>query len=64
MKPIRIFYSDLSNKFYATSFYKEVKPGIVEITGKKYDVTQDIARIIVGRGVTFTEFKPTGEEQA
>ena len=57
MKPIRIFYSDLSHKFYASSAWKEVKPGIIEITGKKFDVTQDIASIIVEREVTFTESK-------
>ena len=55
MKSIRVFYSDLSGKFYATNAYKEVRPGIVEVTGQKFDVTQDIARIIVEKNVTFTE---------
>ncbi len=55
MKPIRVFYSDLSGKFYATSAWKEIKPGIVEVTGKKFDVTQDIASIIIEKDITFTE---------
>jgi hypothetical protein len=46
-KPIRVFYSTLSQRFYASNAYKEERPGIVTITGKKFDVTQDIARLIV-----------------
>lgn len=59
-KPIRVFWSELSNRFYATQAYREeVKPtddGIlrtVTITGAKYDVTQDIASAIDKYGVTF-----------
>ena len=52
-KPIRIFYSDITGIFYATRAYRETKPGIVEVTGEKFDVTQDIARIIVEKGVRF-----------
>lgn len=57
MKPIKVFWSPLSRKFYASRAYKEIKLGIVEITGQKFDVTQDIARIIVEQNVTFTERK-------
>ena len=52
-KPIRVFYSDLTGKFYATRAYKELPGGVIRITGEKFDVTQDIAGIIVHRGVTF-----------
>jgi hypothetical protein len=55
IKPIRVFWSPLSRKFYASRAYKEIKPGVVEITGEKFDVTQDIASAIVENGVTFTE---------
>lgn len=52
-KPIRVFYSVLSRRFYATRAYREVKPGVVEVTGEKYDVTNDIAGIITEHSVTF-----------
>ena len=58
MKPIKVFWSPLSHKFYASRAYKQVKPGVVEITGEKFDVTQDIAEQIVTHGITFTESKP------
>ena len=53
-KPIRVFYSDLSQRFYATRAYKEVKPGVVEVTGDKFDVTDDIARIVSIRNISFS----------
>jgi hypothetical protein len=52
-KPIRIFYSRLSGRFYATSAWKEVKPGIVEVTGNKTDVTDDIANLIIENSIKF-----------
>ena len=55
IKPIRVFWSPLSRRFYASRAYKEIKPGVVEITGDKFDVTQDIAAAIMENGVTFTE---------
>jgi hypothetical protein len=55
IKPIRVFWSPLSRRFYASRSYKEIKSGIVEITGEKFDVTQDIAAAIMENGVTFTE---------
>jgi hypothetical protein len=54
-KPIRVFWSPLSGKFYASQKYKDNGDGTVTITGKKYDVTQDIARIIIEEEVTFHE---------
>ena len=57
-KPIRMFYSDLSRKFYASSSYKIVKiegdREFVEITGQKDDVTQQIASLIDAHEITFT----------
>jgi hypothetical protein len=52
-KPIRVFWSELSNTFYAANRYKEHKDGIITITGKKHDVTQDIAAAIKKYGITF-----------
>ena len=54
-KPIRVFYSVLSERFYATRAWREVKPGLVEVTGEKWDVTNDIAGIIERHSVTFTK---------
>ena len=55
-KPIRIFYSELGGKFYASQHYKEEGKAVV-ITGQKHDVTQDIARAINHYGITFTPVK-------
>jgi len=40
-KKLRLFASPLSDRVYAVLAYKEVKPGVFEVTGKKYDVTED-----------------------
>lgn len=40
-KPIKVLWDESSNRFYASNRYK-IKDGIVTITGKKYDVTNDI----------------------
>lgn len=53
-KPIRIFYSRLTERFYATRAYREIKPGLVECTGERFDVTNDIAGIIKEYDVKFT----------
>lgn len=55
-KPIRIFYSELSRCFYASKHYKIKNVGnkeIITITGKKYDVTNDIGRAIVENEIVF-----------
>lgn len=52
-KPIRVFYSELSRRFYASRAYREERPGLVTITGEKFDVTNDIARLIEEHGITF-----------
>lgn len=45
-KPIRVFFGTLSNTFYATQHYRATDLGDgtarFEITGVKYDVTDDI----------------------
>jgi len=56
-KPIRVFYSKLSGRFYASRAYKQVKPGIVEITGQKFDVTDDIAEAVIDEKIVFTKVK-------
>jgi hypothetical protein len=56
-KPIRVFYSELSGRFYASAHYREEhgNNGLrVIITGKKYDVTDDIARAVVEHELEFT----------
>lgn len=58
-KPIRVFYSPLSGRFYATDRYREEpEKGRVVITGKKYDVTSDIGRAVTEHELEFT---PTPE---
>lgn len=52
-RPIRIFWSPLSRRFYASRAYKEVKPGVVTITGEQFDVTNEIAALIEKHGITF-----------
>jgi hypothetical protein len=54
-KPIRVFWSPLSRRFYATRAWREVQPGVVECTGERFDVTNDIAEIIEREEVTFTK---------
>ena len=53
-KPIRVFYSELSQRFYASSQYKE-QNGHVVITGQKYDVTNEIAAAILKHDLVFAE---------
>jgi hypothetical protein len=60
-KPIRIFWSPLSRRFYASRAYKQIKPGVVEITGEQFDVTQDIAHLILKHGIVFS---PISDEDA
>jgi hypothetical protein len=56
-KPIRVFYSELSRRFYATTAWKEIKPGVIEVTGEKFDVTNDIGYAAVKSNLEFTEDK-------
>ncbi len=52
-KPIKVFYSTLSNRFYASKAYRVETNGYVTITGDKFDVTDDIAGLIEKHGITF-----------
>ena len=53
-KPIKVFYSPFTERFYATRAYKR-KGDIFIITGEKYDVTDDIASSIEKHGLTFSK---------
>ena len=53
-KPIRVFYSPLSTRLYATSHYTISSEGLVTVTGERFDVTNDIGEIINRHCVTFT----------
>jgi hypothetical protein len=52
-KPIRVFFSPLSRRFYATRAYREEENGLIIVTGEKFDVTNDIAGLIEQHNVTF-----------
>jgi hypothetical protein len=57
-KPIRVFYSVLSQRFYATRAWKEVEQNgkrWIEVTGQQFDVTNDIAGLIAQHDIEFTE---------
>ena len=53
-KPIRVFYSTLGNRFYATRHYR-IEGATATITGEKFDVTDDIARAIHQHDLEFTK---------
>ena len=59
-KPIRVFYSTLSGRFFATAHYREARDHVV-ITGKKYDVTNDIGRAVCEHDIEFSP-KETNNE--
>lgn len=61
-KPIRVFYSTLSRRFYASAHWRvEGGRGVVVITGKKYDVTDDIASMVLKYDLEF-HLAEEGEE--
>lgn len=53
-KPIKVFWGELTNKFYATQYYKDLGGGRFEVTGQKFDVTDDIGQAIRHFGIEFT----------
>jgi len=59
-KPIRVFFSPLSRRFYASRAYRDEGGGNVTITGEKFDVTNDIAQLIEQHSVTFVKREPEG----
>jgi hypothetical protein len=60
-RPIRVFYSVLSQRFFATRAWKEVRPGLVECTGERFDVTDDVANLVKEHGI---DFKKREEQKA
>lgn len=54
-KPIRVFWSALTNRFYASQHYRQVRDDYIVITGQKFDVTDDIANAVIEREITFTK---------
>lgn len=56
-KPIRVFWSPLTRRFYATRAWRECKPGVIECTGERFDVTNDIAGIIEQEQIEFRVLK-------
>lgn len=58
MKPIRVFYSELSKRFYASRAYKVRQTKTHEritITGDKFDVTDEIAGAIIKHKLVFSK---------
>ena len=70
-KPIRIFYSTMTNRFYASSHYKIGQTLVdgrsqVVITGEKFDVTNQIGSLVEEHEIEFSRApappaNPTGE---
>jgi len=44
-KPIKVFYSELSGRFYASRHYRQ-EGNLTVITGEKFDVTSDIGYFV------------------
>lgn len=61
-KPIKVFYSSLSGRFYATQHYKKQGNGYV-ITGHKDDVTNDIGAAVTEHEIEFTLVTPKKKEE-
>lgn len=57
-RPIRVFYSELSGRFYASKHYRQ-DGKVVVITGRKYDVTDDIGAAVVEHEIEFTAIDMT-----
>lgn len=60
IKPIKVFYSPLSCRFYASQHYQFDAHSVL-ITGKKYDVTDDIAAAIFEHNIEFTRITPEAD---
>jgi hypothetical protein len=55
-KPIRVFWSELGKRFYASQHYK-TDGSRVTITGQKFDVTDDIAQAVIAHDLVFSVAK-------
>lgn len=53
-KPIRVFWSPLSKRFYASRAYRMAGTEVAIITGEKFDVTDDIASAVIENEIVFT----------
>lgn len=53
-KPIKVFWSELGQRFYASQYYK-VEENRVTITGEKFDVTDDIAAAVLKHDIVFSK---------
>ena len=62
-KPIRVFFSVLTLRFYATRHYREIGHGVVECTGERFDVTNDIAGIIEDQQLSFEQLSEMAKEK-
>lgn len=56
-KPIKVFYSELSGRFYASQYYKRKNDSTMLITGEKFDVTNDIGAAVKKYDLEFTVMK-------
>lgn len=58
-KPIRVFWSELGKRFYASQYYKienvDGNKQRITITGEKFDVTDDIAKAVLENKIEFTK---------
>ena len=57
--PIRVYWSERSQRFYASQHYKIDHKGFATITGERFDVTNDIAAATIKHKVIF---RPMGEK--
>lgn len=45
-KPMRLFQSPFSGRYYVTKSYRQVNEKTIEVTGAKWDVTDDVLAIL------------------
>jgi chaperonin cofactor prefoldin len=60
-KPLRIFRSVITNRYYATRSYKDEGNGNVTITGSQDDVTDEVNKIVDGLKRDLTEARKQRE---
>lgn len=53
-KPIRVFWSIMGQRFYASRAYR-IDGDVCTITGEKFDVTDDIAAAVVKHEIEFAK---------
>jgi hypothetical protein len=41
-----LYVGPLTHRVYLTHYYKTLPNGVVEVTGRKYDVTSQVGRVI------------------